>query len=116
MHQSGIQYYKDDLDPLGNKDYKKVMGLGPCAAYTPYSVSSSLSVAGLAIDLLLEWRNSNQLENNYFTRYSIGYTGRKINDMKLVARDTCPHCFEKLHNGKFSESSNTSSIEAKPTL
>lgn len=24
LHQSGIQDYKDDLDPLGNKDYKKL--------------------------------------------------------------------------------------------
>ncbi len=28
LHQSGIQDYKDDLDPLGNKDYKKSYGLG----------------------------------------------------------------------------------------
>ena len=85
------------------------MGLGPCAAYTPYSVSSSLAVAGLAIDLLLEWRNSTQLVNNYFTRYGIGYTGRKISDMKLIARATCPHCFEKLENDVSIEDSNTSS-------
>lgn len=109
LHQSGVDDYKDDLDPVGNKDFRKIMGLGPCAAYTPYSVSSSLAVAGLAIDLLLEWRNSTQLVNNYFTRYGIGYTGRKISDMKLIARATCPHCFEKLQNDVSIEDSNTSS-------
>lgn len=111
MHQSGVDDYKEDLDPLGNKDFRKIMGLGPCAAYTPYSVSSSLAVAGLAIDLLLEWKNSTQLVNNYFTRYSIGYTGRKISDMKLVARETCPHCFEKLQSDVSIKDSNTCSTE-----
>jgi len=111
IHQSGVDDYKEDLDPLGNKDFRKIMGLGPCAAYTPYSVSSSLAVAGLAIDLLLEWKNSTQLVNNYFTRYSIGYTGRKISDMKLVARETCPHCFEKLQSDVSIKDSNTCSTE-----
>lgn len=109
LHQSGVDDYKGELDPLGNKDFRKIMGLGPCAAYTPYSVSSSLAVAGLAIDLLLEWRNSTKLVSNYFTRYGTGYTGRKINDMKLVAQKTCPQCFEKLQNEIPIEASNDSS-------
>ncbi|MGS4875231.1 hypothetical protein [Acinetobacter nosocomialis] len=87
--------YKEKFDPLGNKDFLKIMGLGPCAAYTPYSVSASLAVAGLAIDLLLEWRNSTQLVNNYFTRYSVAYSGTKIFDMELTAQESCPHCLTK---------------------
>ncbi|MBR7740259.1 MULTISPECIES: ThiF family adenylyltransferase [Acinetobacter calcoaceticus/baumannii complex] len=95
LHQSGMDDYKEKFDPLGNKDFLKIMGLGPCAAYTPYSVSASLAVAGLAIDLLLEWRNSTQLVNNYFTRYSVAYSGTKIFDMELTAQESCPHCLTK---------------------
>ncbi|WP_110975952.1 ThiF family adenylyltransferase [Acinetobacter sp. WCHAc060042] len=95
LHQSGVDDYKEDLDPLGNKNFRKIMGLGPCAAYTPYSISSSLAVAGLAIDILLEWRNVPQMENNYFTRYSVGYAGPKISDMTLTASTTCPNCSER---------------------
>lgn len=96
LHQSGNEDYKHLFDPLQNKDYKKVLGLGPCAAYTPYSVSSSLNTAGLAIDIVLEWVNSRSLEYNYFTRYSIGYNGAKISDMFLAAQASCPCCKQKL--------------------
>lgn len=96
LHQSGNEDYKHLFDPLQNKDYKKVLGLGPCAAYTPYSVSSSLNTAGLAIDIVLEWVNSRSLEYNYFTRYSIGYNGAKISDMFLTAQVSCPYCQHEL--------------------
>lgn len=95
LHQSGIDDYNLTLDPLQNKEFKKVMGLGPCSAYTPYAISSSLSVAGLAVDILLEWVNSSNLDNNYFTRYSIGHKGQRISDIKLVAQKHCPNCSNK---------------------
>ena len=41
----------------------------PCSNYTPYSVSSSLNVVGLAIDILLAWK-ANNLNSNYFTSYA----------------------------------------------
>lgn len=95
LHQAGIDDYNLVLDPLQNKEFKKIMGLGPCAAYTPYAISSSLTVAGLAVDVLLEWINSSSLIHNYFTRYSIGFRGEKIGDMRVVAQEKCPHCYDK---------------------
>lgn len=41
----------------------------PCSNYTPYSVSSSLNVVGLAIEILLAWK-ANNLNSNYFTSYA----------------------------------------------
>lgn len=41
----------------------------PCSNYTPYSVSSSLNVVGLAIEILLAWK-ANNLNKNYFTSYA----------------------------------------------
>lgn len=96
LHRSGNEDYKHLFNPLQNKDYKKILGLGPCAAYTPYAISSSLNTAGLAIDVILEWVNSQSLKYNYFTRYNIGYNGAKIDDMFLAAQASCPYCKYKL--------------------
>lgn len=41
----------------------------PCSNYTPYSVSSSLNVVSLAIEILLAWK-ANNLNSNYFTSYA----------------------------------------------
>ncbi|HCU0823546.1 TPA: ThiF family adenylyltransferase [Acinetobacter baumannii] len=92
IHQSGINDYDINLDPLNDPNYRKILGLGACAAYTPYAISSSLLVASLTVDILLEWLNTGILRNNYFTRYSISYKGDKIEDQQIFAKNSCPHC------------------------
>ncbi|TCB75664.1 ThiF family adenylyltransferase [Acinetobacter sp. ANC 4177] len=62
----------------------------PCSNYTPYSVSSSLNVVGLAIEILLAWKAEN-LNNNYFTNYApTSLTSRNDELQKEVYKQA--HC------------------------
>ena len=65
----------------------------PCSNYTPYSVSSSLNVVGLAIEILLAWK-ANNLNNNYFTSYAPTSLASRNDDLenKVFKQANCLIC------------------------
>jgi len=69
----------------------------PCSNYTPYSVSSSLNVVGLAIEILLAWK-ANILNSNYFTSYAPTSLASRNDDLEneVFKQANCLIC-NKIH-------------------
>lgn len=65
----------------------------PCSNYTPYSVSSSLNVVGLATEILLAWK-ANNLNSNYFTSYAPTSLASRNDDLenKVFKQANCLIC------------------------
>lgn len=85
------QVKKDRYYPLPNFNPQQTTKVNlPCSTYTPYSLSSSLNITSIAIDLILNWR-SKALKFNYVTRYSTLFDNFRP-DTKIEKNEHCIIC------------------------
>ncbi|HFP7023697.1 TPA: ThiF family adenylyltransferase [Acinetobacter baumannii] len=80
--------------PLPDKTRETTLRITrPCANYTPYTISSSLNVASMGIEILLAWAG-NTLKSNYFTHYSSTLSENRNIHLKneVFKQLNCPFC------------------------
>ncbi|KHN67949.1 hypothetical protein AV645_12795 [Acinetobacter calcoaceticus] len=84
----------DDFYPLPDMNRESTIRINrPCANYTPYTISSSLNVASMGIEVLLAWAG-NTLKSNYFTHYASTLSKDKNMNLKaeVFKQKSCPFC------------------------
>ncbi|UKH19602.1 hypothetical protein D1110_06265 [Actinobacillus pleuropneumoniae] len=77
------------------QDLNTEQRIGVCSAFTPYAVSGGMMASSLGVNMILEWLEIGAVKNNYQTRYNSEYQNGKINDMLIMADESCPYCGEK---------------------